>query len=251
MRWTQSDASPLGSKATRSARPSPSTSATSEWIGLAAQSVSQYWPRLRAYPSLAQAEAAASHAVTIPENPPRPSRNALRPIIVGPPGWRPVSNVATDEYEVKVGELTLRSGADIDAKATFYGLLIVTPLDMLAHTGGNLCSCRFLIANGAKISSCAFLEALAHRGRSFEKGVALAEPFLEMGFENDLNSWKGDGTALHPAANVGVTTTVKWLLEHGAVVNGAVGWAERRSIWRRKGTRRPRQWSFLPKGSPT
>ena len=122
VRWTQSDASPLGSKATKSLRPSPSTSATSETTGLAAQSVSQYWPRLRAYPSLAQAEAATSHAVTIPENPPMPSRNALRPIVVGTPGCRPVSNVARDEYEVKVGELSLRSGADIDAKARFYGL---------------------------------------------------------------------------------------------------------------------------------
>lgn len=124
-----------------------------------------------------------------------------------------------EDQLLKVGALLLRSGADIHAKATFYGSLIVTPLDMLAHTGGNLSLCRFLIANGAKISSFAFLEALAHRGRSFEEGVALAKLFLEMGFENDLNSWKDDGTALHASANAGVTTTVKWLLEHGADVN--------------------------------
>jgi ankyrin repeat protein len=55
--------------------------------------------------------------------------------------------------------------------------------------------------------------------RIVAEALKKAEPFLELGFENDLNSWKDDGTALHAAANVGVTTTVKWLLEHGAVVN--------------------------------
>lgn len=127
-----------------------------------------------------------------------------------------------ENHLLKIGELLVRSGADIDAKATFYGI-IVTPLDMLAHTGGNLQLSRFLIANGAKISAFAFLEALAHRGRSFQDGVALAELFLERGF--DINAVKEGRTALHAAANSGVPTTVKWLLEHGADVNarGRIG----------------------------
>jgi hypothetical protein len=117
-----------------------------------------------------------------------------------------------------VGKLLVRSGADIDAKGMFYGPLVVTPLDMIAHTGGNLPLSRFLIAKGAKISAFAFLEALAHRGRSFEEGIALAELFLEMGF--DINAVKEEErTALHAAANSGVSKTVKWLLEHGANVN--------------------------------
>jgi len=124
------------------------------------------------------------------------------------------------------GKTLVGSGADIDAKGTFYGSLEVTPLDMLAHTGGNLSLSRFLIGNGAKISNFAFSEALALRGRSIEEGIALAELFLEMGFEMNLNSGKEDGTALHALANAGVPTTVKWLLEHGADVN-ARGWMGR------------------------
>lgn len=117
---------------------------------------------------------------------------------------------------LEVGKLLVRSHAEIDAKGTFYGSLVVTPLDMAAHTGGNGALSRFLIAKGAKISSFAFAEALAHRGRSFEEGVALADLFLEMGFE--ING-EGGGTALHGFANAGVPAIVRWLLEHGADVN--------------------------------
>jgi Ankyrin repeats (3 copies) len=123
------------------------------------------------------------------------------------------------EQLLEVGIRLIRSGADIDAKGRFYGPLIVTPLDMLAHKGGNLPSSRFLIAKGATISGFAFLEALAHRGRTFEEGAALANLFLEMGFEINKNSWKEDGTALHASANSGAPTIVKWLLERGADVN--------------------------------
>ena len=70
-----------------------------------------------------------------------------------------------------MGELTLRSGADIDAKATFYGLLIVTPLDMLAHTGGNLCSCRFLIANGARYRAVPFWRPLRIVAEALKKAL--------------------------------------------------------------------------------
>jgi Ankyrin repeats (3 copies)/Ankyrin repeat len=122
-----------------------------------------------------------------------------------------------EDQLLEVGKLLLRYGADVDAQGTFYGGLVVTPLDMLAHTGGNLELSRFLIAKGAKISSFAFVEALAHRGRSIAEGRALAGLFLESGFE--INSRKEDGTALHAAANSGVLSNVKWLLEHGADVN--------------------------------
>jgi hypothetical protein len=118
---------------------------------------------------------------------------------------------------LEVGKLLVQGGADIDAKGTFYGSLVVTPLDMVAHTGGNLPLSRFLIANGANISGFGFPEALAHRGRSFEEGVALVELFLEMGFQ--MSSGREGGTALHGFANAGMPATVQWLLEHGADVN--------------------------------
>ncbi len=122
-----------------------------------------------------------------------------------------------EEQLLEVGRRLVESGADIDAKGTFYGSLMVTPLDMVAHTGGNLHLSRLLIGKGARISSFAFSEALAHRGRRMEEGVALANLFLEMGFEMD--SAKEDGTPLHAFANAGASTTVKWLLERGADVN--------------------------------
>lgn len=118
---------------------------------------------------------------------------------------------------LEVGKLLVENGADLDAKGTFYGSLVVTPLDMVAHTGGNLPLSRFLIGNGAKITSFTFSEALAHRGQSFEEGVALAQLFLESGFE--LNPGNAEGTALHAFANAGVPRTVQWLLEHGADVH--------------------------------
>jgi Ankyrin repeats (3 copies) len=122
-----------------------------------------------------------------------------------------------EEQLLEVGRRLIESGADTDAKGTFYGSLVVTPLDMLAHTGGNLHLGRFLIGKGARISRFAFSEALAHRGRRTEEGIALANLFLEMGFE--INSGKEDGTPLHAFANAGKPTMVKWLLEHGVNVN--------------------------------
>jgi len=118
-----------------------------------------------------------------------------------------------EDQLLEVGKLLVKSGADIDANWTFYGSLVVTPLDMVAHTGGNLPLSQFLIGKGAKLSGFAFLEALAHRGRSIAEGIALAEQFLEMGFEINLSFGKEDGTPLHAFANAG------WLLEHGADVN--------------------------------
>lgn len=124
-----------------------------------------------------------------------------------------------EDQLLEVGRLFLENGADIEAHGTFYDSLVVTPLDMVAHTGGSLRLARLLIDQGAKISGFAFVEAIAHRGRSFANGMALAELFLERGFDINAIAWKGDGTALHGAANSGSMTTVKWLLEHGADVH--------------------------------
>jgi ankyrin repeat protein len=126
-------------------------------------------------------------------------------------------SVSKENQLREVGKLLVEDGAEIDAKGTFYGSLVVTPLDMVAHTGGNLSLSQFLISKGAKISSFAFAEALAHRGRSLAEGVALAELFLTNGFE--INRGNEDSTALHGFANAGVPQTVQWLLDHGANVH--------------------------------
>jgi ankyrin repeat protein len=120
---------------------------------------------------------------------------------------------------VEVGKLLVKHGADADAKAKFYGPLVVTPLDMAAHTGGNLELCRYLIDAGATMSGFAFVEALSHRGRSIDDGLALASLFLEKGFAVDTIAWKEEGTALHGAANTASLDVARWLLQHGANVN--------------------------------
>ena len=65
-----------------------------------------------------------------------------------------------EEQLLEVGKLLVGCGADIDAKGTFYGPLGVTPLEMVAHSGGNLPLSRFLIAKGAKISTLPFRKPL-------------------------------------------------------------------------------------------
>ena len=124
----------------------------------------------------------------------------------------------TQEAELlKTARLLADHGADVNATATFYGTLTVTPLDMTAHTGGNLSIAELLIAQGARISSFALGEALAHRGRSLEEGFALAEILLRHGLA--INSLYKDGTILHNSANTGNTEVVKWLLERGADID--------------------------------
>jgi ankyrin repeat protein len=117
---------------------------------------------------------------------------------------------------LNTAKLLVDHGADINANATFYGTLTVMPLDMAAHTGGNIRLVEFLIGQGATISSFAFGEALAHRGRSLREGLTLAELFLRHGFRIDT-AYK-DGTVLQNAANTGKAEVVEWLLAHGADV---------------------------------
>lgn len=117
---------------------------------------------------------------------------------------------------LKVAKLLVANGADINAASNFYGFT-VTPLDLLAHTGGNMPLASFLIENGAVITPFGFTEALCHRGRAQAQGVELAELFLNSGF--DINSPSDGRAALHAAANSGSPQGVKWLLEHGADVN--------------------------------
>jgi ankyrin repeat protein len=118
---------------------------------------------------------------------------------------------------LKVAQLLIAAGADPNAQAFFYRQLVVTPLDMLAHAGGNLALSRFLIDHGAKITPFAFMEALCHRGRALDNGLALASQFLAAGF--DINSQREDRAAIHAAANSGGAKIVAWLLQHGAAVN--------------------------------
>lgn len=128
-------------------------------------------------------------------------------------------SAAREERLLKVGELLVEYGAELEARASFYGPLSVTPLEMLAHTGGNLGLSRFLIGRGATITGFAFLEALSHRGRSPSAGLALAEQFLELGYDLNLRFGKYEGTALHACANGGAADLARWLLERGAAVN--------------------------------
>jgi hypothetical protein len=114
------------------------------------------------------------------------------------------------------GELLLQNGTDVNARGLFYSTLPVTPLDMAAHTGGNMELIELLICEGAVISSFAVGEAFSRRGRSLEEGFALAEVFLREGFK--INSEFKDGTLLHSAANGGSAEVVRWLLERGADV---------------------------------
>jgi ankyrin repeat protein len=116
-----------------------------------------------------------------------------------------------------IGGLLLEHGADVNAVGTFYKTLKVTPLDMAAHTGGNLPLIELLISRGATITSFGFCEALSHRGRSRDDGLRLAELFLQSGF--DINASHRDGSLLHRIANSGDVSVVRWLLEHGADVN--------------------------------
>ena len=118
---------------------------------------------------------------------------------------------------LEVGMLLVECGAEINASATFYRSLAVTPLDMAAHTGGNIALIEFLIDKGAVISSFAFAEALGHRGRNADKGFALADLFLRHGFKIDAKAKQG--TVLHGAANSGSVDAVRWLLDRGANVN--------------------------------
>lgn len=126
---------------------------------------------------------------------------------------------AKERQFLDVGKLLLDGGASIDAKAKFYGPLTVTPLEMAAHTGGNLALCQYLIDRGATLTGFTFVEALSHRGRSIDDGLALASLFLEKGFAIDTIAWKEKGTALHGAANTASLEVARWLLEHGANVN--------------------------------
>ncbi len=126
---------------------------------------------------------------------------------------------AKEKQFLEVGKLLIENGAQVDAKAKFYGPLAVTPLEMAAHTGGNLSLCRHLIDRGATMTGFAFVEALSHRGRSIDDGLALATLFLEKGFAIDAIAWKGEGTSLHGAANTASLDIARWLLERGANVN--------------------------------
>lgn len=118
---------------------------------------------------------------------------------------------------LQAGKLLVECGAELDASGTFYSSLTVTPLDLAAHSGANLPLVRFLLDRGATITSFAFANALAHRGRKLDEGLSLAELFLQQGFKIDT-AYK-DGTVLHSAANGGGHAIVRWLLEHGADVN--------------------------------
>jgi len=122
-----------------------------------------------------------------------------------------------EQQLLDVATLLVASGAEINATGLFYGPLVVTPLDLAAHTGGNLPLIRFLIDQGAQISSFAFANALEHRGRSVEGGFALADLLLQKGYQ--IETEFKDGTVLHSAANGGNAAIVRWLLEHGADVN--------------------------------
>ncbi|HVT80263.1 MAG TPA: ankyrin repeat domain-containing protein, partial [Phycisphaerae bacterium] len=113
-------------------------------------------------------------------------------------------------------ERLLHAKAPVNAQGRFYGY-VVTPLDMLAQTGGNMALARLLLARGAAISTFGFLEALCHRGRSRADGFALAELFLQHGF--DIHSPHEDGTILHRCANTGSVAVAEWLIERGSDVS--------------------------------
>jgi ankyrin repeat protein len=118
---------------------------------------------------------------------------------------------------LETAKLLLEHGAEVNAEGVFYGYAAVTPLELAAHTGGNLALAEFLIDAGARISMFAFGEALGHRGRSLEDGLSMGELFLRRGFS--IREEHVDGTILHRAANTGGAACVRWLLERGADVN--------------------------------
>ncbi|MGE0431234.1 MAG: ankyrin repeat domain-containing protein [Planctomycetota bacterium] len=121
---------------------------------------------------------------------------------------------------LQIARELLDRGADVNAAGIFYGGLSMTPLDFVAHTGGNLALAGLLLDHGARITAFTMGEALAHRGRSRDDGFQLAALLLARGF--DLQSPHEDGTILHRAANAGGAGTVEWLLARGADAN-AVG----------------------------
>lgn len=125
-------------------------------------------------------------------------------------------SAARESQFLEVAQLLVASGAQVNAESSFYGFT-VTPLDLLAHTGGNMRLARFLIESGARITAFAFMEALCHRGRARTHGFELAKLFLESGF--DINTPRDGRAALHAASNSGAPEVVTWLLEHGADVN--------------------------------
>jgi len=124
---------------------------------------------------------------------------------------------ATSRQLAQVARLLIDRGGDVNAVGLFYRGYSVTPLDVAAHTGGNIALVEILLNRGATISAFAFGEALAHRGRTLDEGLALATRFLQHGF--DVHAPYKNATLLHNSANTGGAEVVEWLLANGADVN--------------------------------
>jgi ankyrin repeat protein len=112
------------------------------------------------------------------------------------------------------------AGADVNALGTSHGLSDISPLTYCAWTGGHPGVAKILLENEALMTPRAFLAAVGHFQRHGDGNYAIAEIFLQRGFDINYNDGR---TALHAFSEHEDARGVSWLLAHGGDVNSRDG----------------------------
>jgi hypothetical protein len=120
--------------------------------------------------------------------------------------------------QVRVAELLVVHGADVNARARYRNLDEATPLFCACWTSGNVALVRRLLDHGATATDRDFCAALGHFQRHGRGAFDLADTLLARGLLVD-GSVRGDRTPLQAASHQGNREVVSWLLARGAAVN--------------------------------
>lgn len=123
--------------------------------------------------------------------------------------------------QLRVAELLVDHGADVDAAARYRGIDDANPLFCACWTSENLALVCWLLSHGARAGVSHLVAALGHFQRHGRAAFDLADALLNWGVPVDGRF--GDRTPLAVFAHQANRRTVAWLLAHGAEVDARCG----------------------------
>jgi ankyrin repeat protein len=120
--------------------------------------------------------------------------------------------------QVRVAELLVDCGAELDAAARYRGIDGATPLFCACWSAENLALVRWLLARGAQANTEHLVAALGHFQRHGRAAYGIAQALVDCGVPLD-GAHGGGRTLLQTFAHQAAHRTVAWLLANGAEVN--------------------------------
>ena len=131
--------------------------------------------------------------------------------------WKPLGN-SRQKAQVRVAEILVGHGADLEATALYRGIAGATPLFCACWSSENPALARWLLERGARADESHLATALGHLQRHGREAWEIAETLVAWGVPVD-GPHRAERTLLHAFAHQGTHRTVAWLLAHGADVH--------------------------------